>query len=121
MKGMRVLPFVPAGCLAILLAGCSAADLVNLVTPRAGYSVQQDLAYGLGARQTMDLYTPDRIAAGSPVVVFVYGAIGIPVRRAITSLPARLSPLADTSPPYPITACIRRSVFRISSRTLLRR
>ena len=55
------------------LFGCSGADLVNWVTPRGGYSLERDLAYGDGPRRTLDLYRPDNVRSGSPLVVFFYG------------------------------------------------
>lgn len=59
---------------ALALAGCSALDVVDAVTPRGGYSVQSDQAYGADARQKLDVYWP----AGPedytrPVVLFFYG------------------------------------------------
>lgn len=58
---------------ALPLTGCSAADLVNLLTPRSGYEIRQDIAYGEGPRRTLDLYVPDQVRPGSPLVVFIYG------------------------------------------------
>jgi acetyl esterase/lipase len=117
---MRVLPFVPAGCLAFLLAGCSAADLVNLVTPRSGYSVQE-LAYGSGARQTMDLYTPDKIAAGSPVVVFVYGGNWDSGEKGDYLFAGQAFASRGYVTAIPNYRVYPESVFRTSSRTLPRR
>ncbi|MDB5362679.1 MAG: alpha/beta hydrolase [Rhodospirillales bacterium] len=59
---------------ALALAGCSALDVVDAVTPRGGYSVQSNQAYGTDARQKLDVYRP----AGPddytrPVVLFFYG------------------------------------------------
>ena len=56
-----------------LLGGCSGVDLVDALTPRGGYALEGDLAYGPGPRQRIDLYTPDEVAADVPLVVFFYG------------------------------------------------
>ena len=55
------------------LAGCSAPDLVNVLTPRDGYSVRRDLAYGAQPRRRLDVYLPDGAAADASVVIFFYG------------------------------------------------
>lgn len=74
---MRLLEFCRA-CLqsllpVLLLAACSPADLVNLLTPAGGYSVTRDIAYGPQGRQRLDLYEPEAPAAGGAMVVFFYG------------------------------------------------
>lgn len=55
------------------LAACSGAAVVNALTPKSGYSVQRDLAYGPAARQRLDLYLPDGAGADTPLLVFFYG------------------------------------------------
>jgi acetyl esterase/lipase len=55
------------------LVGCSGTALVNALTPRSGYTVERDLAYGPTARQKLDLYVPDDAAHDAPVLVFFYG------------------------------------------------
>ncbi len=60
-------------CVAAFLTACSAADLANLATPRGGYELQRDLAYGPAGRQKLDLYVPEDTQPGSPIVIFVYG------------------------------------------------
>ena len=67
----RILLFVVCG--SGLLGGCSGADVVNALTPRSGYILERDLAYGAGPRRRIDLYTPDRVASDVPLVVFFYG------------------------------------------------
>ena len=49
------------------------ASLLNFTIPRDGYSITKDIAYGMEARQHLDIYTPDKPAPGSPVVLFFYG------------------------------------------------
>ena len=60
-----------------LLAGCSPVWLLNLAVPRAGYHVVRDIAYGPGQDQNpsrrLDLYVPDGLKAGAPVLLFFYG------------------------------------------------
>lgn len=55
------------------LAACSPAALVNLLVPRSGYRLEQDLAYGPDPRQRLDLYLPDKPQAPAPVLLFFYG------------------------------------------------
>jgi len=57
---------------ALLLAGCSAFDLINAVSPDGSYRLEKGLAYGPDPRQRLDLALPE----GRPVrglVVFFYG------------------------------------------------
>jgi acetyl esterase/lipase len=59
---------------ALALAGCSALDVVDAVTPRGGYSVERDQAYGPDARQRLDVYRPEGGGdIARPVVLFLYG------------------------------------------------
>ena len=64
-----------AGCivagLALTLAGCSPADILNDTVPSHGTTVMHDIAYAPGPRHTLDVYRP-RQATG-PLVVFLYG------------------------------------------------
>ena len=39
----------------LLLAGCSATDLVNALVPETGFRVVKDLQYGDKTRQKLDL------------------------------------------------------------------
>ena len=55
----------------LMLAGCSAVDIANALTPRAGYALRRDLAYGDGPRRRLDLYLPDDDAWA--LLVFLYG------------------------------------------------
>ncbi|MBP2301343.1 acetyl esterase/lipase [Azospirillum picis] len=64
---MRPLLAVP------LLMACSGADLVDTLTPRSGYSLTADLAFGADPRLRLDLYRPDRPLPDAPPVVFFYG------------------------------------------------
>ena len=66
-----VIPILLAA--AWLLAACSGPALVNALTPRDGYRIDRDIAYGDDARQRLDLYVPDGAAADAPLVVFFYG------------------------------------------------
>ena len=46
---------------------------LNAVAPRAGITVERDIAYAPGDRHTLDVYVPARGSAAAPVVVFFYG------------------------------------------------
>ena len=60
--------------LTTLLAACSGANLVEALTPRSGYELLSDIAYGEGPRRTLDIYVPARPPPGPvPVIVFFYG------------------------------------------------
>ena len=57
---------------AVLLAGCSAAGLLNATVQGEGVAVERGIAYGDGPRRMLDIYRPG--AAGPhPLVVFLYG------------------------------------------------
>jgi acetyl esterase/lipase len=73
LRRLRLLARWPGGLLAALaLAGCSPADALNFVAWRDGLAMTRSVAYGEGARRTLDVYRP-RHATGLPVVVFFYG------------------------------------------------
>lgn len=59
--------------LATAVAACSPASVLNLMIPRSGYHVVQDLAYGSDPRQKIDFYVPDNLKAKAPVILFFYG------------------------------------------------
>ncbi len=58
-----------------LVAGCSGARVVDVLTPASGYLLASDVAYGTGPRRMLDVYRPADAPAGgkAPVVVFLYG------------------------------------------------
>jgi acetyl esterase/lipase len=58
-----------------LLSGCSAARVIDVLTPSSAYVETHDVAYGEGARRMLDVYVPATLKPGSkaPVVVFFYG------------------------------------------------
>ena len=56
-----------------LTVSCSPLRIIDLVSPRDGYQVYGDLAYGAADRQRLDVYVPDQAAAPLPIVVFFYG------------------------------------------------
>ena len=63
-----------AGLLPAALPGCDAAGLANALTPRRGYALAADLAYGPLPRQRLDLYLPAGTGTGTPpLVVFIHG------------------------------------------------
>ncbi len=55
------------------LCGCTQVDMLNATIPTAGYKILKDIPYKEGARGKLDIYVPDRLAEGHPVVVFNYG------------------------------------------------
>lgn len=59
--------------LAIMLVGCSAAAVLNGITPSGSFDRDKNIAYGDDARQVMDVYRAAEPKAGAPVLVFVYG------------------------------------------------
>ena len=60
-----------------------AIPLINGTVPRAGYRILPGLAYGPEARQRLDLYVPDGLAAPAPVLLFFYGGSWQSGSRAI--------------------------------------
>ena len=55
------------------LISCSPVELVNFVTPKSGYQIERDIAYGDNPRQTMDIYKPENLARDAPAILFFYG------------------------------------------------
>jgi acetyl esterase/lipase len=58
--------------LALSVAACSPAAVLNSTISRNGITVTHDVAYGTLLRQKLDIYRPDG-ASNAPVVVFFYG------------------------------------------------
>ena len=56
--------------LAALLPGCSSAGISDALTPRSGYTVTPDIAYGPQPRHRLDLYETGR---GGPLILFIHG------------------------------------------------
>ncbi len=58
-----------------LLAACSPVTTLNALVPRGSYQLDDDIAYGTGPRQRLDVYRPTQAAppGGHPLVVFFYG------------------------------------------------
>jgi acetyl esterase/lipase len=57
----------------LALGACSGAALINALTPRDGYHVERDIAYGPDPRQRLALYVPDAAPPDAPLLVFFYG------------------------------------------------
>jgi hypothetical protein len=68
------------------LSGCSPLYLVNSLSKESDsvYIVQQ--RYGKERRQQLDIFIPEKVVTGSPVVVFFYGGAGSEVKRVATGL-----------------------------------
>ncbi|MGB3455306.1 MAG: alpha/beta hydrolase [Litorimonas sp.] len=58
---------------AAALVGCSAASLLNGITPSSTFDRDKGLSYGALDRQTYDIYRAADPKADAPVIVFVYG------------------------------------------------
>ena len=57
---------------------------LNLLTPRQGYTVQSNIAYGLRARHRLDLYRTTTARSQRPLMVFVHGgACHVAISRII--------------------------------------
>ncbi len=61
------------GALITPLTGCSPLYIVNTISTENDYITIFDERYGNEQRQQLDIYMPESIVAGSPVVVFFYG------------------------------------------------
>lgn len=59
--------------LILLLPGCSPLSLVNGLSSASEAVAVVNHKYGRAPRQQLDVYLPDRVIDGSPVVVFFYG------------------------------------------------
>lgn len=63
----------PLICGALGLAGCSGPDVLNALTPGAGYELTADIAYGDHPRQRLDVYVPADGAPAKATIVYFYG------------------------------------------------
>lgn len=71
-----------AATIVLLLAGCSPAAMVSMLTPTDDLLSVQDIAYGDHSRQRLDLYSPHRSDfKAAPVVVFFYGGAWVNGQR----------------------------------------
>lgn len=59
--------------LMMLLTSCSPLYIVNTISTENDYIAVSDERYGNERRQQLDIYRPENLVAGSPVVVFFYG------------------------------------------------
>jgi len=55
------------------LTGCSPLIMVNSLSTKSGSVTVVHQRYGIEERQQLDIFMPENISAGSPVVVFFYG------------------------------------------------
>jgi acetyl esterase/lipase len=72
MGAVRFAKGVWIGLLSLVLAGCSALDALDAITPSSGYARTSDIAFGAHPRQRLDVYAPAEVR-DAPVVVFWYG------------------------------------------------
>ncbi len=63
----------PLALLSVLCTACSPLVVLNATIPDDGYEVAGTRAYGMHARQRLDVYTPQDETVGRPVVIFFYG------------------------------------------------
>ncbi|HVV33256.1 MAG TPA: alpha/beta hydrolase [Vitreimonas sp.] len=72
---MRRRNFWTVGAAALAAACTPTLAQFNAFTPKdtGGRRVRRDLAYGENPRQKLDLYAPQNLPIGVPVVVFIYG------------------------------------------------
>ncbi len=96
------------------LPGCSPIALANALTPRTGYAVRRDLRWGEGPRGTLDLYEPDGLPPGAPLLVFLYGGgwqSGAKEMYAFAAQPLTTLGLAVAVPDYRIYPQARWPTF----------
>lgn len=75
MKSVKfpVPKFTSLAGFAMVLAGCSAAGVLNGITPSSTFDRDKNIAYAEGDRRNMDIYRAAEPKADAPVIVFVYG------------------------------------------------
>lgn len=72
----RRFPVYAVGGLVLLLGGlaaCSPLKALNALSPSGASTATSGVAYGTGSRNKLDIYVPDGVVKGAPVVVFFYG------------------------------------------------
>jgi acetyl esterase/lipase len=67
------LRLLAAPLLVATLAACSPLSVLNILAPKAGLEIRQDIAYGTLPRQKLDVYRAKDAKGPQPVVVFFYG------------------------------------------------
>ncbi len=55
------------------IAACSPLQTINVLTPSGSYTRIDDVSYGSGSRERLDIYAPALANGPAPVVVFFYG------------------------------------------------
>lgn len=55
------------------VAACSPLGALNALSPGRELRAKADVPYGTNARQRLDIFSPEKASANSPVVVFFYG------------------------------------------------
>ncbi|MGJ8559258.1 MAG: alpha/beta hydrolase [Litorimonas sp.] len=70
---MNLFKFPALAGLSTLLISCSAAGVLNGITPSSSFDRDKNVAYGDGPRQMMDIYHADEPKADAPVIIFVHG------------------------------------------------
>jgi acetyl esterase/lipase len=76
---LRCVKAIIVCALSAVLGACSPLGVINAFTPRDTYAATENIAYGTGERQRLDVYEPRGSATGIPpatgypIVVFFYG------------------------------------------------
>lgn len=73
MYRLQYLRFGFAAAALLLIPGCSPLSAINALVPEDGHQRTVGVAYGPQSRQKLDVYRPDSVDNGKPVVVFLYG------------------------------------------------
>ncbi|GAC1408551.1 MAG: alpha/beta hydrolase [Burkholderiaceae bacterium] len=68
-----IIALTSAVVLLCTIAACSPLQTINALTPDNTYTLTENLAYGSGSRQQLDIYAPVNAKTLVPVVVFFYG------------------------------------------------
>lgn len=63
------------------IAACSPLGTLNALSPGKELRAKADVAYGANPRHRLDIYTPERAAPNTPVVVFFYGGNWVQGKR----------------------------------------
>lgn len=85
---------------------------LNRLTPRQGYTVENDLAYGANERHQLDLYRTAQPRPQQPLIVFVHGGAWSRGDKKIIALLEKLLPNKVLMLPSLIINWRRRIFFR---------
>jgi len=69
----RVISFAALMATVSVLAACAPVSILNGITPSSTFDRTKNIAFGDGARETLDIYRTEKPKDGSPVLFFVHG------------------------------------------------